>query len=154
MKHADYIKGLLKLFKGKGDFEAWASQCFAMRDELIALAQRQVLPQACGRPLHLLPVELAQQTTGAGTTFLRWRKHDRSAMGVALWQELIATTSTPVNLLHDLHAIELQRITLNMQISLLHTLGRQAQECASKAAQADDTHLRRLASIPVAVRDR
>ena len=41
-----------------------------------------------------------------------------------------------------------------MQISLLHTLGRQAQECASKAAQADDTHLRRLASIPVAVRDR
>ena len=42
-------------------------------------------------------------------------------MGVVLWQELIATTSTPVNLLHDLHAIELQRITLNMQISLLHT---------------------------------
>jgi len=142
LEHAASLKGLLKPFKGKGDFEAWASQCFAMRDELIALAQRQVLPQACGRPFHLLPVELAQQTTGAGTTF------------VALWQELIATTSTPVNLLHDLHAIELQRITLNMQISLLHTLGRQAQECASKAAQADDTHLRRLASIPVAVRDR
>ena len=92
-----------------------------MRDELIALAQRQVLPQACGHPFHLLPVELAQQTTGAGD-LLRWRKHDRSAMGVVLWQELIATTSTPVNLLHDLHAIELQRITLNMQISLLHTL--------------------------------
>ena len=75
-------------------------------------------------------------------------------MGVALWQALMASTSTPVNLPADLHAIELQRITLNMQISLLHTLGRQAQECASKAAQADDTHLRRLASIPVAVRDR
>ncbi|OZN67006.1 hypothetical protein CGQ12_34250, partial [Pseudomonas aeruginosa] len=45
----------------------WASQCFAMRDELIALAQRQVLPQACGHPFHLLPVELAQQITGAGT---------------------------------------------------------------------------------------
>ena len=125
-----------------------------MRDELIALAQRQVLPQACGHPFHLLPVELAQQTTGAGTTFLRWRKHDRSAMGVALWQELMASTSTPVNLLADLHAIELQRITLNMQISLLHTLGRQAQECASKAAQADNAYLRRLASVPAAVRDR
>jgi hypothetical protein len=101
-----------------------------------------------GHPFHLLPVELAQQTTGAGTTFLRWRKHDRSAMGVALWQELMASTSTPVNLLADLHAIELQRITLNMQISLLHTLGRQAQECASKAAEAEDAYLRRLASIP------
>ncbi|MEN1409923.1 DUF3158 family protein, partial [Pseudomonas aeruginosa] len=50
--------------------------------------------------------------------------------------------------------IELQRVMLNMQISLLHTLGRQAQECASKAAQADNTYLRRLASVPAAVRDR
>jgi len=153
LEHAASLKGLLKPFKGKGDFEAWASQCFAMRDELIGLAQRQVLPQACGHPFHLLPVELAQQTTGAGTAFLRWRKHDRSAMGVALWQQLIAGSSTPVNLLHDLHAIELQRITLNMQISLLHTLGRQAQECASKAAEADNTYLCRLASVSVAVRD-
>ena len=119
----------------------------ALRDELIALAQRQVLAQACRHPFHLLPVELAQQTTGAGTTFLRWRRHDRSAMGVALWQELMASTSTPVNLLADLHAIELQRIVLNLQISLLHTLGRQARECASKAAQADDAYLRRMTAV-------
>ncbi|WP_075258018.1 DUF3158 family protein [Herbaspirillum camelliae] len=154
LEHAASLKGLLKPFKGKGDFEAWASQCFAMRDALIGLAQRQVLPQAGGHPFHLLPIELAQQTTGAGTTFLRWRRHDRSAMGVALWQELMASTGTPVNLLADLHAIELQRITLNMQISLLHTLGRQAQECASKAAEADDAYLRRLTSLPAAMRDR
>ncbi|WP_369326338.1 DUF3158 family protein [Alcaligenes nematophilus] len=147
LEHAASLKGLLKPFKGKGDLEVWANQCFAMRDELIALAQRQVLPQACRHPFHLLPVELAQQTTGAGTTFLRWRKHDRSAMGVALWQQLMASTSTPVNLLADLHAIELQRITLNMQISLLHTLGRQAQECASKAAQAEEAYLRRLTVV-------
>ena len=154
LEHAASLKGLLKPFKGKGPLEDWASQCFAMRDEFIALSQRQVLSQANGHPFHLLPIELAQQTTGAGTAFLRWRRHDRSAMGVALWQELMASTSMPVNLLADLHAIELQRITLNMQISLLHTLGRQAQECASKAAQADNTYLRRLASVPAAVRDR
>ena len=154
LEHAASLKGLLKPFKGKGDLETWASQCFAMRDELIDMAQRQVLQQAVGHPFHLLPVELAQQTTGAGTAFLRWRKHDRSAMGVALWQELMASTGTPVNLLAELHAIELQRITLNMQISLLHTLGRQAQECASKAAKAEDAYLRRLTSIPSAMRDR
>ncbi|KWV12226.1 DUF3158 family protein [Xanthomonas translucens pv. translucens] len=153
LEHAASLKGLLKPFKGKGDFETWASQCFAMRDEVIALAQRQVLSQACGHPFHLLSIELAQQSTGAGTAFLRWRRHDRSAMGVALWQELIASTSTPVNLLADLHAIELQRITLNMQISLLHTLGRQAQECASKASEADAAYLRRLTSLPAAMRD-
>lgn len=154
LEHAASLKGLLKPFKGKGDLGAWASQCFAMRDELIGLTQRQVLQQAVGHPFHLLPIELAQQTTGAGTAFLRWRKHDRSAMGVALWQELMASTGTPVNLLAELHAIELQRITLNMQISLLHTLGRQAQECASKAAEAEDAYLRRLKSIPSGMRDR
>ena len=154
LEHAASLKGLLKPFKGKGDLETWASQCFAMRDELIDMAQRQVLQQAVGHPFHLLPVELAQQTTGAGTAFLRWRKNDRSAMGVALWQELMVSTGTPVNLLADLHAIELQRITLNMQISLLHTLGRQAQECASKAAEAEDAYLRRLKSIPPGMRDR
>ncbi|MFP9230711.1 DUF3158 family protein [Pectobacterium cacticida] len=146
LEHAGSQKGLLKPFKGK-DLEDWASKCFAMRDELIALAQRQVLPQACGHPFHLLPVELALQTTGAGTAFLRWRKRDRSAMGVALWQELMASTSTPANLLADLHAIELQRITLNMQISLLHTMGRQAKECASKAAEAEDVFLRQLNAV-------
>ncbi|MCR6624762.1 MAG: DUF3158 family protein [Pseudoxanthomonas sp.] len=114
----------LQPFKGKGVSEAWASQCFAMRDELIGLAQRQVLQQASGPPFHLL-----RRGTGPAD---HWRGNDRScagagldrsAMGVALWQELMASTSTPANLLADLYAIELQRITLNMQISLLHTLG-------------------------------
>ncbi|MBN9425079.1 MAG: DUF3158 family protein [Burkholderiales bacterium] len=154
MEHAASLKGLLRPFKGKGELETWARQCFAMRDELIALAQRQVLQQAGGHPFHLLPVELAQQTTGAGTAFLRWRRHNRSAMGVALWQTLMASAATPVNLLADLHAIEQQRVVLNMQISLLHTLGRQARECASKLAQAEDAYLHRLASTSAAMRDR
>ena len=34
-----------------------------------------------------------------------------------------------------------------MQISLLHTLGRQAQECAIKAAEAEDAYLRRMAQM-------
>ena len=121
---------------------------------MIDLAQRRVLAQARGYPFRLLSIELAQQRTGAGTTFLRWRKHDRSAMGVALWQEVMASTATPVNLLGDLLALEQQRIALNMQISLLHTLGRQAQDCAGKMAQAEDAYLRRLKSIPAAMHDR
>lgn len=149
LEHAGSLKGLLRPFpfKGKGSLEDWANQCFVMRDELITLAQQQVLQQAVGHPFHLLPIELALQKTGAGTAFLRWRKRDRSAMGVALWQELMASTSTPATLLADLHAIEQQRITLNMQISLLHTMGRQAKECASKSAEAEDVFLRRLSAI-------
>ncbi|AMO76067.1 DUF3158 family protein [Pseudomonas citronellolis] len=146
LEHAASLKGLLRPFpfKGKGTLTEWASQCHALRDELIALAQRSVLAQANAYPFRLLPVQLAQQTTGAGTVFLRWRKPDRSAMGVALWQELITSHSTPESLIDDLHAMEVQRIVLNMQISLLHTLGRQAQECANKVARAESTYLQRV----------
>lgn len=152
LEHAGYLKGLLQPFKGKGSLEAWASQCTALRDDLIGLAQRRVLQQARAYPFSLLDVQLAQQTTGAGTSFLRWRNLDRSAMGVALWETLLERPATPDSLIDDLYAIELQRIALNMQISLLHTLVRQAQECASKAAQAEAAYLRRVhehaASVP------
>lgn len=147
LEHAAYLKGLLKPFKSKGALEDWASLCFDLRDSLIALAQRQVMPQASGHPFHLFPVELAQQKTGAGTTFLRWRRPDRSVMGVGLWQGLIGSPRTPANLLDDLLALELQRVALNMQVSLLHTLGRQALDCASKMGQAEDAYLARVKAL-------
>ena len=151
LEHAAYLKGLLKPFKGKGSLETWASQCTALRDDVIALAQQRILPQTCAFPFSRLDVQLAQQTTGAGTTFLRWRNLDRSSMGVALWESLLARPTTPASLIDDLYAMELQRIALNMQISLLHTLGRQAQECASKAAQAEAAYLRRVHGHAVSV---
>lgn len=146
LEHAPYLKGLLRPFKGKGELAAWANRCHLMRDGLIELAQRHVLAQAGVHPFRLLPVQLAQQTTGAGTTFLRWRRPDRSAMGVALWRELMDGPATPDTLIDDLYAMEVQRIVLNMQISLLHTIGSQAHACASKVARAEHTYLRRAGS--------
>ena len=144
LEHAGYLKGLLQPFKGKGSLENWASQGTALRDGVIGLAQRRVLPQARAYPFSLLGVQLAQQTTGAGTTFLRWRNLDRSSMGVALWEALLANPATPASLIDELYAMELQRIVLNMQISLTHSIARQAQACASKAAQAEAAYLRRV----------
>jgi len=144
LEHAGYLKGLLQPFKGKGSLEIWANQCVALRDDLIALSQRRVLTQARAYPFSLLDVQLAQQTTGAGTSFLRWRNLDRSMMGVALWESLLDCPTTPASLIDDLYAMELQRITLNMQISLTHSIARYALECASKMAQAEAIHLRRI----------
>ena len=144
LEHAAYLKGLLQHFKGKGRLESWANQCAALRDDLIVLAQRRVLPQARGYPFSLLGVQLAQQTTGAGTTFLRWRNLDRSSMGVALWEALLADPATPASLIDDLYAMELQRIALNMQISLTHSIARQTLDCAGKMAQAEAAYLRRI----------
>jgi hypothetical protein len=144
LEHAAYLKGLLKPFKGKGSLETWASQCEALRDDLIVLAQRRVLPQAHVHPFNRLGVQLAQQTTGAGTTFLRWRNLDRSSMGVALWEALLTDAATPASLIDELYAMELQRIALNMQISLTHSIARQALDCAGKMAQAEATYHRRV----------
>ncbi|EPB9494580.1 TPA: DUF3158 family protein [Pseudomonas aeruginosa] len=144
LEHAAYLKGLLKPFKGNGELATWASQCEALRDDLITLAQRNVLAQARGYPFNLLPIQLAQQTTGAGTTFLRWRNLDRSSMGVALWENMIANPATPSSLIADLHALEQQRVVLNMQISLCHTIARQAAECASKSVLAQEAYRRRV----------
>ncbi|MEA9585934.1 DUF3158 family protein [Xanthomonas sp. WHRI 10064A] len=143
LRQAASLKGLLQPFKGKGPLMHWASECHALRDDLATLAQQRVLAQASRYPFLLLPVQLAQQTTGAGTRFLRWRSHDRSAMGVALWQDLMANPATPDSLVDDLYAMEVERVVLNMQVSLLHTLGRQALDCAAKLEQAHDCHLRR-----------
>jgi len=55
--------------------------------------------------------------------------------------------STPATLINDLYAIEQQRIVLNMQISLLHTLARQARDCANKVAEAENVYLRRMAGV-------
>ena len=69
LKHAAYLKGLLRPFKGKGELEIWASECFALRDELIEIATEHVLAQAQAYPFSRLSAHLALQKTGAGTTF-------------------------------------------------------------------------------------
>lgn len=144
LQHAAYLKGLLKPFKGKGSLEIWATDCAELRDGLIELAAHKVLVQAVAYPFNRLPIQLAQQVTGAGTTFLRWRTVDRRAMGVALWEQLIDSDTTPGVLIDDLYALELQRIVLNMQISLTHTLARQAMDCARKMVRAEAIYLQRV----------
>jgi len=63
-------------------------------------------------------------------------------MGVALWERCIGSKATPNALINDLFALEQQRIVLNMQISLTHSLTRQASDCASKIARAEAVYQR------------
>lgn len=142
LEHAASLKGLLKPFKDKGELLDFAVGCEALRDALMGLAQR-LLSDATAYPFNLLPVALTQQTTAAGTAFLRWRNADRSAMGVALWAALIDDPATPLQMLDELFALELERVALNMQVSLTHTLARQARECAQKMTHAESIYQRR-----------
>jgi hypothetical protein len=141
LQQAGSLKGLLKPFKSKGELVEFSEQCAALRDSLIVLAQR-LLSEATAYPFSLLPVLLAQQTTEAGTAFLRWRS--ASAMGVSLWADLVNARSTPVSLLPDLYALELQRVALNMQVSLTHSIARLAMQSAQKMAHAESVYRRRV----------
>ncbi|QXI26411.1 DUF3158 family protein [Pseudomonas vanderleydeniana] len=145
LEHIAFPKGLLKPFKGKGELVEFGEQCSALAQGLIALAIEKVLAQAERYPFTLLPIRLVKQSTGAGTVFLRWCRADRSRMGTDLWRELILDEQTPINLISDLYALELQRIVINMQISLVHSMGRQAFLCANKVEAADKAYLARLA---------
>lgn len=137
------LKGLLKPFKGKGELAQLAEQCRVLEVGLKALVQ-DVLAQVRRHPFTLLPVRLTDQNTQAGTLFLRWQHVATRRMGVGVWVQMVSSPKTPVSMLQDLYALELQRITLNMQISLIHSIGKQAAECAEKMGQAEAVLMGRL----------
>ncbi|WP_148193575.1 DUF3158 family protein [Pseudomonas syringae] len=147
LQHAPFLKGLLKPFKGKGGMLQLAELCRSLEADLNALAEDQVLAQANRHPYTLLPVRMVRQRTSAGTVFLRWQEMGTRQMGVNVWSSLLADPRTPESLLQDLHSMEQQRVALNMQISLVHTIGRQAAECAEKMAQSDAVYTGRLQQI-------
>jgi len=146
LQQAASLKGLLKPFKGKGELSQFSDLCRVQESELKALAQ-EVLSQARQYPFTLVPVRLTEQNTQAGTHFLRWQKVTDRRMGVGVWAEMMSSPRTPESMLQDLYVMELQRITLNMQMSLLHSITKQAAECAEKMGQAEAVYTARLQQL-------
>lgn len=146
LQQAASLKGLLKPFKGKGELTQFADLCRAQESDLKALAQ-EVLSQARRYPFTLVPVRLTEQNTQAGTQFLRWQQVTDRRMGVGVWAEMMSSPRTPESMLQDLYVMELQRITLNMQMSLLHSITKQAAECAEKMGQAEAVYTARLQQL-------
>lgn len=139
----EQVASLKGLFKGKGQLLPLAEACLAGRDELIQQALPAALTRARISPLHLLPVQLSRQATSAGTVFLRWRRVDRAAMGVAQWQALLLAPGTPSALVPTLYQLEGQRVLLNAEISLTHGLAQLAQRTADQLAHAECIHQQR-----------
>ncbi|AZF53215.1 Integrase regulator R [Pseudomonas sp. R4-34-07] len=144
----EQLTSLKGLFKGKGDLRALVEACLTARDDLIQQALPALLSRARVSPLHLLPVHLTRQATAAGTTFLRWRRVDRAAMGVAQWQALLVALSTRDVMVPTLYRLERQRILLNAQISLTHSLTHSLAQLAHRTldqlTHAERIHQQRL----------
>lgn len=143
----EQLTSLKGLFKGKGELLALAEACLAVRDQLLQEDLPAALSRARVSPLHLLPVHLSRQATSAGTVFLRWRRVDRAAMGVAQWQALLLAPATPSALVPTLYQLECQRVLLNARISLTHSLAQLAQRTADQLAHAERIHQQRQSHV-------
>ncbi|MFJ4131433.1 DUF3158 family protein [Pseudomonas cyclaminis] len=137
LEHAASLKGLLKPFKGKGELEHLGQVAREIEAQLCRLMEA-VVQQAGHPPYSLLDIRLALQNTSAGSTFLRWRTRDFSRMGVAVWERQLCNKRLPQLVREGLHQFECERIALNLQMSVVHSLYRQAATCAIKMASADE----------------
>ena len=95
------------------------------------------MQQAGQPPYSMLDIRLVQQNTSAGSTFLRWRTRDFARMGIAVWDRQVCNKVLPQAVHEGLHRFECDRIALNMQVSVVHSLYRQASTCAIKMASAE-----------------
>ncbi|MDH1440361.1 DUF3158 family protein [Pseudomonas sp. GD03721] len=142
LEYAASLKAFLRAFKGNGELEHLAQLAKVVEAQIRQL-MAGVTRQAARPPYSLLDLRLVQQNTSAGSTFLRWRTRDFSRMGVAVWALQMSRSNLSPALREGLYRIECDRIVLNLQMSVTHSLYRQATACAAKMASAEQV-LRQL----------
>ncbi|MGH8351611.1 MAG: DUF3158 family protein [Pseudomonas sp.] len=130
------LKGLLKPFKGKGELLQLAETVLCLRDQVAGL-MRVMLAIVAQPPFSLLDLRLVVQHSSAGTDFLRWRSRDFSCMGAEVWQQAMEQPQLVQSVRAALHQLEVNRVTLNLQMSCLHSLYRQATAAANKLQAAE-----------------
>jgi len=151
LKCFSYLKGFLKPFKGKGDWEDLVQQASETRSAL-ATAMREINERLKQPPWSLFNTMLrVQASTKYGTTSLRWSTRDFGAMGIDVWERLMLDPKTPESLVEELYAMEQMRIAINMQSAAANTLLRMARGCVEKSTYAEQVLSRRLAGerLPV-----
>ena len=128
------LKGLLKPFKGKGELQQFAETILRLRTQVAEL-MAVMLAIMAQPPFSLLG--LVVQHSATGTDFLRWRSPDFLRMGVQVWQEAVVQPRLHPELRQALYQLETNRVVLNLQMSSLQSLYRQAITGASKLEAAE-----------------
>lgn len=130
------LKGLLKPFKGKGEVQQFAEMILRLRIQVAEL-MGVMLAIVAQPPFSLLDLRLVVQHSATGTDFLRWRSPDFQRMGVAVWQEAMIHPRLHPELRQALYQLETNRVVLNLQMSSLQSLYRQAVAGVSKLEAAE-----------------
>lgn len=138
VKEAPYLKGLLKPFKDKGEYEILEQQASAAREGIAAM-MNEISDIWAKPPLSLLGVHMGVQPSSSGATHLRWRTRGRGQrMGVGVWSNAMTDMKMSEEMLDELHLLEILRLQTNMQMSCLQFIMKQARECQEKVDEAAD----------------
>lgn len=130
------LKGLLKPFKGKGELQQFADTILRLRTQVAEL-MGVMLAIMAQPPFVLLDLRLVIQHSATGTDFLRWRSPDFQRMGVQVWQAALLHPQLHPELRQALYQLETNRVVLNLQMSSLQSLYRQASTGVSKLEAAE-----------------
>ena len=77
VKHAPSLKGLLKPFKGKGDFVVLEPQMIEAREGIAAIID-EIVEMWAQPPFSLLAIQAGTQASPSGAHHLRWRSRGRA----------------------------------------------------------------------------
>ena len=136
VKHAPSLKGLLKPFKGKGDYVVLEQQMIEAREWIAAMIY-EIVEMWAKPPFSLLAIQAGTQASPSGAHHLRWRSRGRAQrMGFGVWAKAMQDKQTPQDLLEELYWFEALRLQTNMQISCLTFIAKQARECQEKMDEA------------------
>ncbi|MGE8362006.1 DUF3158 family protein [Pseudomonas sp.] len=130
------LKGLLKPFKGKGELQQFADTILRLRTQVAEL-MGVMLAIMAQPPFVLLDLRLVIQHSATGTDFLRWRSPDFQRMGVQVWQAAVVHPHLHPELRQALYELETNRVVLNLQMSSLQSLYRQASSGVCKLEAAE-----------------
>ena len=95
------LKGLLKPFKGKGDYVVLEQQMIEAREGIAAMID-EIVEMWAKPPFSLLAIQAGTQASPSGAHHLRWRSRGRAQrMGFGVWAKAMQDKQTPEDLLEE-----------------------------------------------------
>lgn len=140
LAHNSSLKGLLKPFKGKGDYQELEGIAREAQNKLLVMMKRMVTLTEIHQIAHQR-MTLRMHRAESGQNYLRWRTFHNSASspsGDKLWQKIVGDQLTSPQVKNNLLILERQRIAINMQAACVHSMLRQALQGQNKLALAED----------------
>lgn len=136
------IKGLLKPFKSKRQLEILLENLLQAREELKPIHKKLARSAQSSFPVKYFPILFRESKSQSGALFLRWRNHQNNKDGMPVLVNIFENENTSDKAKEIFREMEIDRISLNMQMSILSTMIRQVRDCIKKIEVIDELYTR------------